>query len=96
MIRSPFVGSVTSLVAAIGAAPSVRSALLPAASHGPDHATRQTSWSRGVAILGLVVGVVLVGIGVFLDRGHEGDPRSDVLIVVGTLLSLLAMAVVSL
>lgn len=80
--------------AALVALATLRFAALRAAAHGADHATGHTPWTRWAAIVALVVGVALVGVGIFVDRRRdERDPRSDALVVVGTVTSLLAMAV---
>lgn len=73
---------------------TLRFATLPAAAHGADHSTGHTPWTLWAAIVALVVGVVLVGVGIFVDRRRdERDPRSDTLVVVGTVASLVSMAV---
>lgn len=82
------------LVRGAAALVALRIAALPAAAHGADHATGHTPWTRWTAIAALVLGVVMVGAGVFLDRRtEERHPGSDALVVVGTIVALLSMAV---
>lgn len=90
MTRSALPGGIAMLVALA----TLGFAALPAAAHGADHSTGHTPWTRWAAIVALVVGVVLVGVGIFVDRRRdERDPRSDALVVVGTVVALLSMAV---
>lgn len=79
---------------ALVALATLRFAALRAAAHGADHAAGHTPWTRWAAVVALVIGVALVGVGVFVDRRtEERDPRSDALVVVGTITALLSMAV---
>lgn len=90
MTRAALSGAVATLVALV----TLPFVTLTVLAHEADHATGHAPWTRWAAIAALVVGVALVGVGIFLDRRHDGrDPRSDALVVVGTVTSLLAMAV---
>lgn len=82
-------------VATLLALATCRIAALPAAGHGADHSTGHTPWTRWTAVVALVAGVGLVGAGVVLDRQTDGrNPRSDALVVAGTVVALLSMAMV--
>lgn len=89
MTRSSLVRGAVTLVAIS----TLRIASLPVAAHGADHATGHTPWTRWAAIAALVAGVGLVGVGIYVDRRHDDrNPRSDALVVVGTVVALLSMA----
>lgn len=77
-----------------GALLALGSVAVPAAAHGADHATGHTPWTRWAAIVALVVGVGLVGAGIYVDSRRDGrDPRSDAFVAAGTIVALLSMAV---
>lgn len=86
--------SASALARGAAALVALRVAALPAAAHGADHATGHAPWTRWAAMAALAVGVGLVGAGVFVDRSHEGrHPGSDAMVIVGTVVALLSMAV---
>lgn len=85
--------NLSGLVRGAAALVALRIAAPPAAAHGADHATGHSPWTRWAAIAALVLGVAMVGVGVFLDRrSEERHAGSDTLVVVGTIVALLSMA----